>query len=285
MKTISLDWLSLPSIVQDENSYEESGQRATEMPHESCRIFAVRKESNVDRQANVMDSEKDDEHKPDYSCQRFVDDFLYLDSTVLFPIESQGRQVCRDQGIAATGSSGNVGPGIAQACPQTSSQDSWHVDCHHSQWTKPTFLLHFQEDSHNDLHDHIEYKVTDADVDKHVGDESPGFPSAMGVVNEHGTVGHRSVPVDFDVVLGWEVDGVVSKESSLQQGHNNHEQSRGKAGELLSIGERRHDGLEGRGLLCVHPVGFHGLQEVPVVDDAVAIVVRSAYDLLDFVPA
>ena len=48
---------------------------------------------------------------------------------------------------------------------------------------------------HNhDLHDHIEHKVRNPNMNKHVSDVPPCFPSPIRVVNKNRTTWNRSMP-------------------------------------------------------------------------------------------
>ena len=58
------------------------------------------------------------------------------------------------------------------------------------------YLLHFEKYSYDDLHDHVEDKVTDSDVDAHVGHEPPNLPTAFRVVDQDWAVWNWAFPSD-----------------------------------------------------------------------------------------
>ena len=45
------------------------------------------------------------------------------------------------------------------------------------------YLLHFEKNSDNDLHNHVEDKMANSDVNAHVSQKSPNLPSSFRIVN------------------------------------------------------------------------------------------------------
>ena len=103
--------------------------------------------------------------------------------------------------------------------------------------------------------------VGNTDKILHVREEPPGLLSPLRVVDERGTVGHRTGPGHrhrLPPVVGQLQDG-VEVEAELGEGEEDHHQGGRPAGELLHVGEHPGHGLQGRLLLRAQAVVLYDL--------------------------
>ena len=136
------------------------------MPHEARSIRFVRAQPHVNGQRDVMHGQEDDEDQPDDPGQRLVDHLLDLDGAVLLPVQDEGGQVRGDQGVDPARGPSDVGLGVGDRGAQRPGENPAQVDQRDPEGACPAGLLHLEADADDDLHDHVEDKVSDANVNK-----------------------------------------------------------------------------------------------------------------------